>query len=137
MFNDHVFLYVEDDPLSREALTLVVKRVMRVERMVVFENSADFMTRVLALSEKPDLILLDIHMAPLNGFEMLKLLRQDAAYATTKIIALTASVMNEEVELLKAAGFDGVIGKPISVVQFPKLIERVIQGEAIWHVTDN
>jgi CheY-like chemotaxis protein len=137
MFNDYVYLYVEDDPLSREALTLVVKRIMKVERMYVFENSVDFMARLKALPEKPDLILLDIHMAPLTGFEMLAQLRQDAAYEKAKIIALTASVMNEEVDLLKSSGFDGVIGKPISVQQFPILIQQVIQGEAIWHVTEN
>lgn len=137
MFNDYVYLYVEDDPLSREALTLVIKRVLKVERLYVFEDSANFMARVKALPEKPDLILLDIHMAPISGFEMLKLLRQDADYARSKIIALTASVMNEEVELLKASGFDGVIGKPISVAQFPLLLTRVIQGESIWYVAEN
>ncbi|HEX3050771.1 MAG TPA: response regulator [Aggregatilineaceae bacterium] len=137
MFNDYVYLYVEDDPLSREALTLVVKRIMKVDRMYVFENSVNFMARIKALPEKPDLILLDIHMAPLTGFEMLALLRRDAAYEKAKIVALTASVMNEEVELLKSSGFDGVIGKPISVQQFPTLIQQVIQGEAIWHVTEN
>ncbi|MBI5959236.1 MAG: response regulator [Chloroflexi bacterium] len=137
MFNDFVYLYVEDDALSREALTVILQRMMRIERLYVFENSADFMTRVKALPHKPDLILLDIHMAPITGFEMLKQLRQDSEYQTTKIIALTASVMNEEVELLKASGFDGVIGKPISVGQFPVLIARVIRGETIWHITEN
>ncbi|NDJ75027.1 MAG: hypothetical protein GYB65_02105 [Chloroflexi bacterium] len=43
--------------------------------------------------------------------------------------------MNEEVDLLRQSGFDGVIGKPINVAAFPGLIVRVVQGETIWHIS--
>lgn len=128
MFNDYVYLYIEDDSLSREGLKLLFKRVMRVERLYVFENSADFMTRVKALPQKPDVILFDIHVAPINGFEILKLLRQDTVYEKTKVIALTDSIMNKEAELLKTSDFDAVISKPINVGRFPVLMTRVLQG---------
>lgn len=130
MFNDYVYLYVEGDSLSREGLKLLFKRVMRVERLYVFENSADFMTKVKALPEKPDVILFDIHVAPITGFEILKLLRQDTVYEKTKVVALIDSVMNKEVELIKASGFDAVISKPINVGRFPVLMTRVLQGSS-------
>lgn len=136
MINDHIYLYVEDDPLSREALTMILKRVMKIEHLTVFDDSSNFMQRIDALAQLPDVILLDIHMYPLTGFEVLKLLRQDARFNGARIIALTASVMNEEVELLRTSGFDGVIGKPINISTFPLLIERVIRGDSIWHVID-
>jgi CheY-like chemotaxis protein len=75
-------------------------------------------------------------MEPYTGFEMLEMLRADEMYQDSTIIALTASVMNEEVQLLKSSGFDGVIGKPINVANFPTILERVVAGEKIWHVTD-
>ena len=134
--NDQVFLYVEDDPLSREALALILERVVKAQHVYILEDSADFKTRVADLPHRPDIILLDIHMEPINGFEMLNLLRHELGYANTKIVALTASVMNEEVELLRESGFDGVIGKPINVAHFPTLIERVTSGESVWHVTE-
>jgi len=76
---------------------------------------------------------LDIHVKPITGFEMLKLLREDG-FTDTIIIALTASVMNEEITQLRNAGFDGVIAKPVSLESFPKLWERVLGGEQIWGI---
>ncbi|MFW5748285.1 MAG: response regulator [Chloroflexota bacterium] len=137
MINDHIYLYVEDDPLSREALEVILRRVMKIERLHVFEDSADFMDRLSGLPDTPDFILLDIHMQPYTGFEMLNMLRGEPTFQDAIIIALTASVMNEEVQLLRESGFDGVIGKPINVATFPGLIQRVIQGESIWYITEN
>lgn len=136
MVNNHVYLYVEDDPMSRQALELILRRIMHINHLYVFENTADFMARLQALPLKPTFVLLDIHMAPYTGFEVLTMLRQHPDYQNTIVIALTASVMNEEVALLKQSGFDGVIGKPIQVTSFPDLIQRVLNGESIWHISD-
>lgn len=136
MSTEHTFLYVEDDPLGRDAIELVLRRVMKIERLYLFEDSRNFLGRLAALPERPNVILLDIHMQPLSGFDMLKLLRAEPAYQDATILALTASVMNEEVELLKRSGFNGVIGKPISVTTFPGLIGRALAGEAIWAITE-
>jgi CheY-like chemotaxis protein len=78
--------------------------------------------------------LLDIHVAPFNGFQMLQMIREDSVYGDTKVVALTASVMNEEVERLRQSGFDGAIGKPIALSSFPVMIERIMNGESIWQV---
>jgi two-component system nitrate/nitrite response regulator NarL len=136
MFNDFTYLYVEDDPLSREIMQMIMEHAMGVQRLTIFENSEDFMVRLQSLLYQPNLILLDIHMQPYNGFEMLEMLRSSRQYHDTRIIALTASVMNEEVEKLKHSGFDGAIGKPLSVQTFPALIERILRGERVWHVAD-
>lgn len=123
--------------MSRDALNIVLTRIMKLEKVDIFENSADFMARVEALPEKPDIFLLDIHIEPHTGFEMLSMLRANVHYQNATIIAITASVMNEEIETLKNAGFNGVIGKPISVATFPTLLEQVATGESIWHITDS
>jgi CheY-like chemotaxis protein len=133
---DLVYLYVEDDTLSREALTLIMKRVMALPNVYIFEDSTDFAARVLALPRRPDIILLDIHLRPLDGFAMLKILREELGFQKTTIVAVTASVMNEEVQLLKDKGFNGVIGKPFNISSFPTLLERVTRGESVWHITD-
>lgn len=127
-------LYVEDDPLSREVMQLLVKRVPGIATLTIFEDSRDFMARLNALTPAPDLIMLDIHVHPLDGFEMLRHLRADARFNHTRIIALTASVMNEEVSQLRTSGFDGAIAKPLSLQSFPSLISRVMNGEAVWHI---
>ena len=132
---DNIYLYVEDDIFSREALDLVLRRVLGSTDVYLFEDSSNFMQRVKNLPKKPNVILLDIHVMPHSGFDMLEMLREDDDFKDAHIIAVTASVMSEEVELLKESGFNGIIGKPIRVASIPMLISRVMQGEAVWHIT--
>jgi two-component system cell cycle response regulator DivK len=105
------------------------------QSLVTFEDSADFIARVETLTPQPNIIFLDIHVPPYNGFAMLEMLRQNPAYGKTKIVALTASVMNEEIARLRSAGFDGAIGKPLDFEQFPTLLERLIRGDEVWHIS--
>lgn len=135
--NHLTYLYVEDDLMSREALTVILRRVLKLDHVYVFENSQDFMYRVNNLPSIPDVFLLDIHMQPYSGFEMLSMLREDPIYRDKTVVALTASVMNEEVAMLKSAGFDGIIGKPLNVASFPGLLQRITSGEKVWHVTES
>jgi CheY-like chemotaxis protein len=67
---------------------------------------------------------------------MLQMLRSEPAYQDAKVIALTASVMNDEVTLLKNSGFNGAIGKPINVSTFSEVIQAVLDGVDIWHISD-
>jgi CheY-like chemotaxis protein len=126
-------LYVDDDVLSHMVMRLLLVNEMHLPCVTMFDDSSNFMERVKALPVKPDVILLDIHIKPLTGFEMLKLLREDG-FSEAAIIALTASVMNEEVAQLKTAGFNGVIAKPVNVDVFPKLWERILNKEQIWGI---
>lgn len=135
MIDQYAYLYVEDDAMSREALGIVFTRVLKVSRWQVFEDSENFLARVQSLPYQPDIFLLDIHMKPHTGFEMLKMLRGEPAYSKARIVALTASVMNEEVDLLRQSGFDAVIGKPINLSTFPDLIRAIIDGEQVWQIT--
>jgi CheY-like chemotaxis protein len=127
-------LCVEDDFSNRLVMKLLVEKTLHARYYAIFEDSADFLPRVRNLPVRPDIILLDIHVSPFNGFQMLQMIREDSVYFDTKVVALTASVMNEEVERLRKSGFDGAIGKPITLSTFPVVIERIINGESIWQV---
>jgi two-component system cell cycle response regulator DivK len=129
------FIYFEDDPLSRQVMQIMLLHVIKAAHVVIWEDSTDFLPKLLALSYKPDVILMDIHMQPVNGFEVLKGIRTSGAFESVKIVAVTASVMNEEVEHLRQAGFDGVVGKPIDQRTFPDLIDRIMSGEKVWRPT--
>lgn len=134
MMQEQAFLYVEDDALSREIMQMIMQMGLGVKQLVMFEDSSNFMQRLSNLAETPDVIMLDIHVKPHDGFQMLAMLRADARYQHAKIIALTASVMNEEVDRLRQNGFDGAIAKPLSMQTFPDLLQRVINGESVWHI---
>ena len=134
MLENVSFLYVEDDLNNRQVMELILTRVTKVKSLVIFEDSVDFSTKLLALAPIPDVILLDIHVEPYDGFEMLSMIRQMDKFKDCKVIALTASVMNEEVEAMRSKGFDGTISKPLNMSEFPKLIQRIVAGESIWHI---
>jgi CheY-like chemotaxis protein len=112
----------------------IVENTMGVHKLAIFEDSENFMERLKALPVRPGLILMDIHIRPHNGFEMLRMIRDAPEFSAVKVIALTASVMNEEVEQLHTSGFDGAISKPLRVTTFPDLISRILNGEAVWHI---
>lgn len=127
-------LYVEDDLGSRDVVKMVERMNPGLMQVLMWEDSSNFIERLLALPIIPDVILLDIHVAPYTGFDMLRFIREQANFTSVVVIALTASVMNEEVEMLKTAGFQGVFSKPLDMDAFPDLIMRVINGENIWYV---
>ena len=128
-----VFLYIENDELSREVMKTLLTRGLGYRDLTMFETSAHFEQHLEGLTQKPDVIFLDIHMEPIDGFEMLKLIRRNKNYYATPVIALTASVMNEEVRRLREAGFDGAIAKPINYDTFPGALDRILNGEQIWN----
>lgn len=134
MTQSAVVLYVEDDPLSRQVLSFLLTNVMGCSQPVVWEDSSQFTEKLSQLAPKPDVIFVDIHMGPLNGFEMLKIIRQHHELRTTPVIALTASVMSEEVKVLKEAGFSGAVAKPINMETFPETFGRILKGELVWRV---
>lgn len=74
---------------------------------------------VLAREQRPDLVLMDVQLPGMDGFAALAALRGDPATASLKVVAFTASVMNEDLRRINAAGFDGYIAKPISAREFP------------------
>ncbi|MBK9124883.1 MAG: response regulator [Chloroflexi bacterium] len=126
---------IEDDPFSADVLRGLIKGARPDVSLTVFSDSADILGRVETLGQVPALFLIDIHMLPHDGFAVLKMLRADTRFRSVRVIAVTASVMNEEVDMLRSSGFDGAIGKPLDFDVFPSLLERLLNGHEVWYVT--
>jgi CheY-like chemotaxis protein len=128
------FLYIENDEMSREVMKALLTRGLGYPDVTVFESSTNFEDRLGSLAQRPDVIFIDIHMEPMDGFAMLNLIRQKAEYRAVPVVALTASVMYEEVRRLRDAGFDGVIAKPINYDAFAGVLDRILSGEQVWNI---
>jgi CheY-like chemotaxis protein len=129
-----IVVYVEDDEASIIVMKAIVERVMKLNTLHVLQNRADFVQQVKQLEVTPDIFLFDIQMKPYDGFELLSMLRNDLQFNNSKVVALTASVMSEEVARLKRRGFDGAIAKPLNIEAFPDLIARIMDGESVWYI---
>ncbi len=80
----------------------------------------------LAQAEKPDLILMDVLLPGIDGYEATRRLRADPETSQLTIVALTATATSEEQEQALAAGCDGYIPKPIDTRAFPDQISQFL-----------
>jgi len=117
-------LYVEDDPGSQ----VLVSRVLTAEgyQMILADSGLEGIR--MATAEHPDLILMDINISDLDGYEVTTKLRSLKALESVPIVALTANVLQGDKERALIAGCDGYISKPIDVDELPRQVEDFLQG---------
>ena len=118
-------LYIEDNPGNR----MLVRRILMVEDYEVVEAEDGPKGVELALKEKPDLILMDMNLPDVDGYEMTQRIRTVPELKTVPIIAMTANVMQGDREKALEAGCDGYIPKPIDVDELPLQIARFLKAK--------
>ncbi|MDM0046216.1 response regulator [Variovorax dokdonensis] len=82
---------------------------------------------VLAIANRPDLILMDIHLGGIDGIAALQRIREVRALDAVPIIAVSASVMPDDRRHIASSGFDAFLTKPISIKPFIETVERVLR----------
>jgi two-component system cell cycle response regulator DivK len=98
-----LILIVEDNDKNLK----LVRDVLQVKGYQTIEAGTAEDGIELARERKPDLVLMDIQLPGMNGIDALKVLRADASTAGIPVIAVTASVMQQDRNLITEAGFDG------------------------------
>jgi len=117
-----LILIVEDNPRNMK----LVRDVLQVKGHETLEATTAEEGIPLAIERKPALILMDIQLPGMNGIDALRLLRGDPATAKIPVIAVTASVMQHDRKLITEAGFDGYVGKPISLMEFLDAVNAML-----------
>ena len=118
-------LYIEDNPENR----LLMRRVLMAEGYVVEEASDGNSGLQKAAESPPDLILMDINLPEIDGYEVTARLKQLPNMSGVPIIAVTANVMKGDREKTLAAGCDGYIQKPIDIDLLPSQIESFLKKD--------
>ncbi len=119
----HCKVLVADDKATGREL---VRTVLEDRGYTVFEARDGVEALEVAHRIQPDLIILDLHMPGLDGFGVIKELRLDSNFATTPVVALTASAMQGDRQRALAAGFTGYISKPVSLKTLRSEVERLL-----------
>jgi len=114
-------LVVDDNAFSRE----VMRELLEASGHVILEavngrNALDLIRRHV-----PDLVFLDLQMPLLDGFSVIRELRNDSRFRNLPVVAVTASAMIGDRERAIAAGFDSYIAKPVDLCEVEAQVEAL------------
>ena len=115
-------LVIEDNEQNR----ILMRQILTYHGYDVLE-AADGLTGLeMARAHTPALILLDIQMPVMNGFMVIRELRNNPEFRKIKAIAVTSFAMKGDREKALQAGFDEYVTKPIDTRKFPELVKQVL-----------
>ncbi len=119
-----LILIIEDNEKNLK----LVRDVLQVKGYATIEagNAEDGIK--LATEHKPDLILMDIQLPGMSGIDALGVLRGNPGTARIPVVAVTASVMQQDRNKITEAGFDAYVGKPINLREFLDTVRRALEG---------
>ncbi|HXD95600.1 MAG TPA: GAF domain-containing protein [Candidatus Acidoferrum sp.] len=118
-------LYVEDNRENR----MLVRAILEADGYTIVDAEDGLSGVEAAVREEPALILLDVNLPGIDGYEVVAVLKSFPALANTPVVALTAYAMEGDRQRTLVAGCDGYIQKPIDVDTFPRQVEEFLHGK--------
>jgi len=104
-------LYAEDNDVNVE----IVRQVMRLRPSVAFDTAESGSAAVAkACRDHPDLILVDMQLGDMTGFDLAQILRANPATADIRLVALSADALPEQIHAALAMGFEDYLTKPVN-----------------------
>ncbi|MGZ8271226.1 MAG: hybrid sensor histidine kinase/response regulator [Methylophilus sp.] len=111
----HVLLYVEDNQANQMLIEQIIEDYPNISMLTAGDG---YMGIALARTHLPDLILLDINLMGISGYETMQILQNDQATANIPVLAISANAMPQEREKALKAGFQAYLTKPIKIKEF-------------------
>src|SRR5437899_4369048 len=118
-------LYIEDNRENR----MLVRAVLEAAGYLIVDAEDGLAGIEAAIREEPALILLDINLPGVDGYEIVAILKSFPNLAATPVIAVTAYAMQGDRQRTLVAGCDGYIQKPIDVDLFPRQVAEFLGGK--------
>jgi len=115
-------LIVEDNEKNMK----LVRDILRHNGHATIEALTGEAGVALALSKRPDLVLMDIQLPDIDGIEALRRIRAERVLDAVPVIAVSASVMPDDQQKIITSGFDAFVTKPINLKQFLDTVTRFI-----------
>jgi CheY-like chemotaxis protein len=115
-------LIAEDNPVNRELL----RELLELRGYTVLEACDGQEALRLIEQTQPELMLLDIGMPGMDGFAVVRRIRENPRLAQLPVVAVTAYAMRGDQERILSAGFDGYLSKPINPSSLIKELDRLL-----------
>ena len=120
-------LVIDDKPTNRDVLRAVLD--YQNHRIIEAEDGAEGLEKIRA--ERPDLVIADILMPHMDGYEMVRSLRRDPSLAGTRVIFYTAAYLKSEaIKLSQACGVTHLIVKPADPQEIIDMVHTVLSENA-------
>jgi len=119
-------LLVEDQEMNRDMLSRRLKK--RGYDVLLAVDGAEGLDK--ARSDHPDLILMDMSLPVIDGWEATRTLKADEATRSIPVVALTAHAMTTDRERALEAGCDAYETKPVELKRLIDVMEKLLNGEA-------
>lgn len=123
----HTMLYIEDNPANLKLVSRILDRRQHIHMLTA--HTAQLGIEV-AKVHRPELILLDINMPGMDGYEVLEYFKSDSALKEVPVVAITANAMPNDVERAKEAGFKDYLIKPLDVDKFNETIDQIFDSQS-------
>ncbi len=117
-------LYVEDNPANLRLVEQIMARHSDIRLLTAMNGTSGI---EIARTSHPDVILMDINLPGIDGFQTLETLRADPATAHITVMALSANAMPDDIERGLKAGFFSYITKPIKIEVFMKALDAAME----------
>ena len=119
-------LVADDNQLSRELIREVLEDPD--QKVLEAENGEEAIESIL--NEKPDIVLLDIQMPILSGYDVLRRIRSDPRFDRIPVVALTAYAMKQDREKALASGFNAYVTKPIDGASLRIRVKKMLNAQS-------
>lgn len=120
-------LVIEDNPTNLQLMVYLLSAFGHT--VVEARDGEDGL--IAAVQEAPDLIVCDVHIPKVDGYEVCRRLKSDPDHRSIPVVAVTALAMVGDRQTIMGAGFDGYIAKPIEPQSFVKQIEAFLSADAL------
>ena len=117
-------LIIEDDASNRRIMEVVLRRLNC--EVLMAENGADGL--VMARKIKPDLILMDVMMPKMSGFDTLTEMRRDDQLSKTPVLVVSAKTSRDERQIALDHGATGFIAKPFHVQDIQEAVKPFLKN---------
>ena len=117
-------LYIEDNPANMRLVKKIISGLGGVTLLMAESAEAGL---ELVKTCRPHLILMDINLPGMDGFQALDRLRRNPETRDIPVVAVTASAMSDQVKRVKNAGFDDFLTKPINLQRFIAVVDALLE----------
>lgn len=122
---EQTILVIEDDPLSARLADLVLRS--SGHEVTIATNGSQGLA--LALATRPDLVVLDLMLPDIDGYEILRQLRGDARTADVRIAVVSAKSQPSDKEMALQLGADAYLTKPYRKAHLLEIVDALLTGE--------